>query len=70
LRFERQPGGGLKPYLHVRRDLWALASRAVYYELVDLGEEREMPDGRWFGIASQGEFFPMAPADQLENLSE
>src|SRR4051812_13596451 len=21
LRFERQPGGGLKPYLHVRRDL-------------------------------------------------
>jgi hypothetical protein len=70
LRFERQPSGGLKPYLHVRRDLWALATRPVYYELVELGEERDVADGRWFGIASQGEFFPMLPADQLNDLSQ
>lgn len=70
LRFERQTGGGLKPYVHVRRDLWALATRPVYYELVELGEERETDQGRWFGVASQGEFFPMAPVDQLAELTE
>jgi hypothetical protein len=70
LRFEPQPTGGLKPYLHVRRDLWALATRPVYYELVELGEERTMDQSRWFGVTSQGEFFPMVPADQLENLPE
>ncbi len=35
--------GGLKPYLHVRRDLWAKVTRALFYDLVELGEER---DGR------------------------
>lgn len=70
LRFERQPNGGLKPYLHVRRDLWALATRSVYYDLVELGEERIMDRERWFGVASQNEFFPMVPADQLDELAE
>jgi len=70
LRFEPQPNGGLKPYLHVRRDLWALATRPVYYDLVDLGEERMVAGERWFGVGSQGAFFPMAPADQLESLPE
>lgn len=70
LRFAPQPSGGLKPYLLVRRDLWALATRPVYYDLVELGEERTLEQGRWFGIASQGEFYPMVPADQLEDLSE
>jgi hypothetical protein len=70
LRFERQQGGGLKPYLHVRRDLWALATRPVYYELVELGEERDTDEGRWFGVISQGEFFRMARADELDDLSE
>ena len=41
LRFEPQPPvGGLKPYVHIRRDLWAKVTRPVYYELADLGEER------------------------------
>jgi uncharacterized protein len=70
LRFEPQGNGGLKPYLHVRRDLWALATRPVYYDLVELGEERSLAQGRWFGVASQGEFFPMVPAEQLEDLAE
>ena len=40
LRFEPQPKtGGLKPYLHVRRDLWAKVTRALFYDLVALGEE-------------------------------
>ena len=43
LRFEPESGtGGLKPYLHVRRDLWAKVTRALFYDLVELGEERDV----------------------------
>ena len=45
LRFEAAPDGGLTPYLHVRANLWAKVTRALYYDLVDMGEER-MVDGR------------------------
>ncbi|MBY0255435.1 MAG: DUF1285 domain-containing protein, partial [Methylobacterium organophilum] len=38
LRFEAAPDGALKPYLHVRRGLWALVTRALTYDLVDLAE--------------------------------
>jgi len=30
--------GGITPYLHVRADLWAKVTRALYYDLVDMGE--------------------------------
>jgi hypothetical protein len=64
LRFERGEAGGLTPYLHVRADLWAKVTRALYYELVDMGEER-MIDGRMmFGVESGGEFFAMADAEE------
>src|SRR6476619_5805019 len=63
LRFEPEPEtGGLKPYLHVRRDLWAKVTRALFYDLVELGEERDVEGQRMFGVASAGEFFAMAPA--------
>jgi hypothetical protein len=66
LRFEPElPTGGLKPYLHVRRDLWAKVSRPLFYDLVELGEERDINGTRMFGIASAGEFYAMAPADTL-----
>jgi hypothetical protein len=69
LRFEPEPEtGGLKPYLHVRRDLWAKVTRALFYDLVELGEEREIAGERMFGVASAGEFFVMAPADSLQDL--
>jgi len=69
LRFEpEQDTDGLKPYLHVRRDLWALVSRALFYDLVELGEEREVDGTRMFGVASAGEFYPMAPAESLRGL--
>jgi hypothetical protein len=70
LRFEKQPHGGLKPYLHVRRGLWAKVTRAVYYELAGLGEERSVDGEPWFGLVSQGEFFPMAPASELADHAE
>jgi len=70
LRFEPEPGtGGLKPYLHVRRNLWAKVTRALFYDLVELGEEREVAGERMFGVASRGEFFVMAPADSLKEFA-
>jgi hypothetical protein len=69
LRFEPEAGtGGLRPYLHVRRELWARVKRALFYDLVDLGEQREIDGVRMFGIVSGGTFFAMAPAASLEDL--
>jgi hypothetical protein len=69
LRFEPEPEtGGLKPYLHVRRDLWALVTRALFYDLVELGEERDVGGTRMFGVWSGGEFYAMAPAETLKGL--
>jgi hypothetical protein len=65
LRFEEAAGGGLTPYLHVRADLWAKVTRALYYDLVDLGEERMIDGRRMFGVASAGDFFAMAVAEQV-----
>jgi hypothetical protein len=70
LRFEpEQDTGGLKPYLHVRRGLWAKVTRALFYELVDLGEERDVDGRRMFGVASGGVLFAMAPADSLREFA-
>lgn len=70
LRFERDAvSGGLKPYLHVRRDLWAKVTRALFYDLVELGEERDVDGESMFGVASGGAFFPMSRADALADLS-
>jgi hypothetical protein len=70
LRFEPEPHtGGLKPYLHVRRDLWAKVTRALFYDLVELGEEREISGEQMFGVSSGGEFFVMAPADSLKEFA-
>jgi uncharacterized protein len=65
LRFEPSAEGGLTPYLHVRADLWAKVTRALYYDLVDIGEAR-MVDGReMFGVVSAGAFFAMADAEEV-----
>jgi hypothetical protein len=69
LRFEPQPKtGGLKPYLHIRRDLWAMVTRALFYDLVALGEERDIDGKAMFGVFSQGEFFAMAEASALREF--
>jgi hypothetical protein len=70
LRFEPESAtGGLKPYVHVRRDLWAKVTRAVFYDLVDLGEAREIAGTPMFGVASAGQFYAMAPASSLEDVT-
>ena len=70
LRFDPEPGtGGLKPYLHVRRDLWAKVTRPLFFDLVELGEEREVDGHAMFGVTSMGVFFPMAPAEQVRDFA-
>jgi uncharacterized protein len=70
LRFEQQPAnGGLKPYLHVRRELWAKVTRALFYDLVALGEERDVGGRMMFGVMSGDEFFAMAEANALREFA-
>ena len=68
LRFEPGASGGLKPYVLVRANLWALVKRALFYDLAALGEEGAWQGERWFGVASQGVFFPMRPMREIEAL--
>jgi uncharacterized protein len=70
LRFEPQPAtGGLKPYLHVRRELWAKVTRPLFYDLVALGEERDVGGKAMFGVMSGGEFFAMAEASAVREFA-
>lgn len=67
LRFEPEPDtDGLRPYLHVHRDLWARVTRTLYFDLVSLGEIRETDGREMFGVTSAGRFFPMAPAELVK----
>jgi hypothetical protein len=67
IRFERAAKGGLKPYIHVRRDLWARVTRAVTYDLLALGEVREVDGVPMFGVAAGGAFYPAVPASEIED---
>ncbi len=70
LRFEPQAeNGGLKPYLHVRRELWAKVTRALFYDLVELGEERVIDGKPMFGVVSGGDFFAMAEASAVREFA-
>ncbi|WP_425417390.1 DUF1285 domain-containing protein [Oricola indica] len=67
IRFEQEEGSdGLKPYLHVRGRLEALVSRAVMYDLVELGETIEIDGRDVFAIRSAGATFSVMPAEDLE----
>jgi hypothetical protein len=69
LRFEPEKTGGLKPYLHVRRDLWARLTRPLFYDLVERGEERTVDGRDVFGVASGEEFFVMADASAVREFA-
>lgn len=55
IRIEEGEGGEPRPYVHVRRGLEALIARPVFYELVEMAQER---DGV-LGVASNGAWFPI-----------
>jgi uncharacterized protein len=56
----------LKPYLHVRGRLEALVSRAVMYDLVELGERRTIDGAEMFCVRSAGQTFAIMPAAELD----
>lgn len=58
IRVATDPAGEPRPYVHVRRGLEALIARPVFYELVDMAEER---DGM-LGVDSGGAWFALGPA--------
>ena len=59
----------LKPYLLVRGRLEALVSRAVMYDLVELGETMVVDGVEMFSVRSGGQTFPVMPAAELDALA-
>lgn len=62
IRVEAGQDGEPRPYLHVRGGLEALIARPVFYELVEMAQERPTPDGPTLGVESNGAWFPVGPA--------
>jgi hypothetical protein len=60
----------LKPYLTVRGRLEALVSRAVMYDLVELGEAIVIDGVPMFSVRSGTEVFPVMPKAELDALSQ
>jgi hypothetical protein len=57
--------GEVAPYVLVRGGLEARLNRAVYYDLVARASH-ETVDGRsWFGVWSDGQFFPMIASEAV-----
>jgi hypothetical protein len=67
IRVEIEPGSGEpRPYVHVRRGLEALIARPVYYELVEMAQTRDTPEGPTLGVTSQGAWFAVGPPEADE----
>jgi hypothetical protein len=64
LRFEKNGAGGVKPYVLVRGDLWALVTRALTYDLLELGEDREVGGVMTFGVSVGDAFYAVAPSSE------
>ena len=66
LRFDEDESGGVKPYVRVRGGLWARLTRALTYDLVDLGETRRIDGVDLYGVAAAGAFFPIPPGHDAD----
>jgi len=55
--------GEPNPYIVVRDGLEARLSRAVFYQLVELGREERVGERARFGVWSKGTFFPLGSLD-------
>jgi len=69
LRFDKDPGGGVKPYVRVRGELWARLTRALTFDLVGLGQDRVVDGEARFGVFAGGQFFVIAPSSELAGLA-
>jgi hypothetical protein len=67
IRVARDPASGEPaPYVMVRRGLEALIDRKSFYRLVELGVTETVAGRGLFGLWSDGAFFPIIPADELD----
>lgn len=57
MRFSTEPGGGVKPYVHIRGHLWARLTRTLAIDLLDRAEKRDANGMATIGIASGDIFF-------------
>jgi hypothetical protein len=64
ITYRRTEEGGV-PYLHVRAGLEARIARAVFYDLVGVGETRDIDGAAHFGVASSGVFVPLGRAGEV-----
>lgn len=62
LVFARADHDGVKPYVRVRGDLWALVTRALAYDLAEMAELRRVDGRAVWGVAAGGAFFEMTDA--------
>ncbi|NYS24883.1 DUF1285 domain-containing protein [Rhodobacteraceae bacterium 2376] len=66
IRVERDPETGEPaPYVLVRANLEALIDRKSFYRLVDIGAHAEHEGESWFGLWSDGMFFPVISSREL-----
>ena len=66
IRVVRDPGTGEpSPYVLIRAQLEALIDRKSFYRLVEIGTVEEHEGEDWFGLWSDGVFFPVIPAAEL-----
>ena len=59
LRFDADETGAVKPYVLVRGGLWARLTRALAYDLIELGEDKSGDGEAEFGIFVRGAFYPV-----------
>lgn len=68
IRVERHGAEGEPaPYIMVRRGLEARIDRKSFYRLVEIGVTQPHEGVDWFGLMSDGAFFPVIPAAELGN---
>ncbi|MFZ1468565.1 MAG: DUF1285 domain-containing protein [Paracoccaceae bacterium] len=65
LRVDRAADGEPSPYVLIRSNLWALIDRKSFYRLVELGRHEPHQGASWFGLWSQGVFFPVILSSEL-----
>jgi uncharacterized protein len=66
LKFEKGEADGIVPYVLVRGGLWARLTRTLFFDLVGRGEVEDCNGEAMFGVRSGGQFFPMAPAKDID----
>lgn len=65
IRVARNAAGEPSPYVHIRAGLEALIDRKSFYRLMDLGVHAPYQGESWFGLWSDGCFFPVIPSLDL-----